>query len=170
MDNSISIEEKEVISQKKTHTIEEERSDTVVTRRMTRSVARIQQEVIQQQAAEIKQSADAKEERQQKENLTQHGWSCQIMAFMAIFLLPVCFMALYLVVGSKKQPFSFTKWPIIPPFKVLFNWKVALALGVWYDFQFLLTRIPLGKVTWHYTLNISFISTFNYMLSTKTCS
>ena len=145
VDSAINVEEKHVMVQS-SDVIHEEQSSRVTRRRVTRSVARIQQEVIQQQAQEIKQTADAKEEKQQME-LAQHGWSCELIALSAMFLMPIILMALYLIAGSKEHPFLMLKLPAIPTFDTLCNWKVAVALGVWYDLQFLLTKIPLGKVT-----------------------
>ena len=138
-------EKQEVISQSQ-HVSQEETSTTVVTKRVTRSVARIQQQAIQQQAAGIKQSADAKEEKKKDEELPVHGWSCQIVALLTIILVPLGFMALYFVFGDKQQAFSFTKWPKIPQVSAFLNWRAFLLLGIWYDFQFILTRVPLGKV------------------------
>ena len=145
VDSAIKVEERQEITQS-TFTTQEEKVDRVVTRRVTRSISKTQHEVIQQQAAEIKLSADAKEEKQQMEKLTQQSWSCQITALAAIFLMPLTLMALCFVAGSKQQSFSFTKIPKIPSINTLFNWKVAVALGIWYDLQFILTRIPLGQV------------------------
>lgn len=125
----------------------EERTDTIVVKRITRSLARIQQELIQQQAVEMKQSADAKEEKVKEEKLRQQGWSYQIMASMGIIVLPLCLMGLYFIFGDKKQGFSFRRWPVIPRAKALLNWKVFFAVECWYDVQCLLTRIPFGKVT-----------------------
>ena len=145
VDSAIKVEEKQEITQS-TFMTQEEKLDTVVTRRVTRSVSKAQHEIVQQQVAEIKKSADAKEEKQQMEKLTQQSWSCQILASLAICLIPIMLMGLYFVAGSKQQSFSFTKWPEIPSIYALFNWKVAVALGIWYDLQFLLTKLPLGQV------------------------
>lgn len=125
---------------------EEELEHTIVTRRVTRSVARIQQEVIQHQAAEIKQSADAKEEKEKEERLKQHGWMYEIVALIGIVLFPLALMALYFVIGDKKQAFSFMSRPTIPPLTTFLNWKVFCILGIWYDTQFILTRLPFGQV------------------------
>jgi len=144
VDNAINVEEKHVIVQS-SDVIHEEQSSRVTRKRVTRSVSRIQQEIIQQQAQEIKQTADATEEKQQM-TMAQHGWSCEILALAAMFIIPLMLMSLYLVAGSKSHPFLMLRLPEMPTFDTLFNWKVAVALGVWYDVQFLLTKIPLGKI------------------------
>ena len=119
--------------------IKEERSETIVTRRVTRSVARIQEK-----ETEIAKQEEAKVEEKQKEAC---DWLCQLIGLLSTILMPLAVLALGFVCSDKLQAFSFTKWPKLPSACSLLDWRVLLGVGVWFDFQFVLTKFPFGEVS-----------------------
>ena len=135
------IHQEQQVKKETLNVIKEERSDaTITTRRVTRSVTRMHDHEKEIMRQEISQ------EEKHEEEIHQPGWSCQLVASLAIVLLPLAIMALCFVCGDKQQAFSFTKWPKIPSLYIFLNWKVFLAVGLWFDVQFLLTKLPLGRV------------------------
>eukprot|EP00112_Aurelia_sp_Birch-Aquarium-sp1_P008748 Seg1972.9 transcript_id=Seg1972.9/GoldUCD/mRNA.D3Y31 product="Lamin-B receptor" protein_id=Seg1972.9/GoldUCD/D3Y31 len=135
------IQQEQQVTKETLNVIKEERSDaTITTRRITRSVARMHDNVGEIMTQEISQ------EEKREEETHKPGWSCQLLALIAIIVLPLVIMALCFVCGDKHQAFSFTKWPKIPSLYTFLNWKVFLAVGVWFDVQCLLTKLPLGRL------------------------